>query len=429
MRYYSTRHKVQVSLKEAVLQGLAPDGGLYMPEDIPHLSEAFFNGIESKTLPEIGFEIISQFTDESIPESTLREIAEEVLNFNIPVVKVKENIYSLELFHGPTMAFKDIGARFMARLMSHFSQHTPLNVIVATSGDTGSAVAAGFFDVPGINVYILYPKGKVSPMQEKQLTTWGKNITALEINGSFDDCQTLAKQLLSDEELKKRITLTSANSINIGRLIPQSIYYFWAYARLKHLDKDIVFAIPSGNFGNLTAGIIAKKMGLPVKKFIAATNANDVIPEYLQTGVYQPRPSKTTISNAMDVGSPSNYERMKDLFNHHVHEFRECLNAYSFTDFETSEALKSVYETQHYLLDPHGAVAWLGLTKYLKEENTETVGVILETAHPAKFLEVVEDILKEKIELPEKLSAFNGKEKRSIVCNNNYEEIRQIIEA
>ena len=426
MKYFSTRNKLESNINNAVLKGLAADGGLFMPEQIPVLPKAFFDAIEEKTLPEIGFTIAKAFLEDSVPDEVLKPMMEEVLNFEIPAVKVEENIYSLELFHGPTMAFKDVGARFMARLMSYFSEGKPMRVIAATSGDTGSAVASGFFEVEGIDVFILYPEGKVSPLQEKQLTTWGKNIKAFEIKGAFDDCQAIAKQLLGDEELKKQFTLTSANSINIARLIPQSIYYFWAYAQLKKLGKPIVFSVPSGNFGNLTAGLFAYKMGLPVEKFVASTNINNIIPKYLESGKYEPKESQQTISNAMDVGNPSNYERMKDLFHDKVESFREIILGYDFTDDQTKEAIKEVYNQTKYILDPHGAVAYLGLDKYFKNTESNAVGVLLETAHPAKFLEVVEETLQQKITIPEKLEAFNRKEKKSIKCSKDYDEVKKI---
>lgn len=418
MKYISTRQKQKTDIKTAILKGLADDGGLFMPEYIPQLDSEFFENLPNLSLQEIGFRIAKKFLGDSISDDHLKQIIDEVLNFEIPAVKITEDIYSLELFHGPTLAFKDVGARFMARMMSYFSEGKPMKVIAATSGDTGSAVASGFFGVPGIEVFILYPKGKVSPLQEKQLTTWGGNIKALEIDGNFDDCQSLAKQILSDEDLNQKFTLTSANSINIARLIPQSFYYFWAFSQLQKLGKPIVFSVPSGNFGNLTAGLFAKKMGLPVHQFIASTNDNDVVPKFLETGNYKSKPSKQTISNAMDVGNPSNFERMKGLFNDDVTEFRKEIESYSFSDQETKNAMQEVKKNFNYTLDPHGAVAFLGLEALRQaqsdKEGEDFVGVLLETAHPAKFVEVVEDVLQEKIEIPEKLQAFNKKEKQSL---------------
>lgn len=427
MKYISTRQQEETNIKTAILKGLADDGGLFMPEYIPQLDSAFFENLPNLTLQEIGFRVAREFLGESIPDENLKEIIDEVLNFEIPAVKISENIYSLELFHGPTMAFKDVGARFMARMMSYFSEGKPMKVIAATSGDTGSAVASGFFGVPGIEVYILYPKGKVSPLQEKQLTTWGGNIQALEIDGTFDDCQALAKQILSDEELNQKFTLTSANSINIARLIPQSFYYFWAFAQLQKLGKPIVFSVPSGNFGNLTAGLFAKKMGLPIHHFVASTNANDIVPNYLETGIYTAKSSVQTISNAMDVGNPSNFERMKSLFDNDVSEFKREIDSYSFSDEETKIAMRKVRNDFGYTLDPHGAVAYLGFQKYLEKNNEELIGVLLETAHPAKFVEVVENVLKETIEIPEKLAAFGRKDKLATLLPNDLSKIKEAI--
>ena len=431
MKYISTRKQEETNIKIAILKGLADDGGLFMPEYIPQLEADFFENLPNLSLQEIGFRVAKEFLGESISDDNLKEIIDEVLNFEIPAVKIRENIYSLELFHGPTMAFKDVGARFMARMMAYFSEGKPMKVVVATSGDTGSAVASGFFNVPGIEVYILYPKGKVSPLQEKQLTTWGGNIKALEIDGTFDDCQALAKQILSDEELNQKFTLTSANSINIARLIPQSFYYFWAFAQLQKLGKPIVFSVPSGNFGNLTAGLFAKKMGLPIHQFIAATNANDVVPKFLETGNYESKPSKQTISNAMDVGNPSNFERMKSLFNDDVSEFKKEIESYSFSDEETKSTMIKVKNDFYYILDPHGAVAYLGLETLRQaqsdKKNESFIGVLLETAHPAKFVEVVEEVLKEKIEIPEKLEAFNKKEKQSLEFPADFELVKQFL--
>lgn len=431
MKYISTRQQEETNIKTAILKGLADDGGLFMPEYIPKLDSEFFENLSNFTLQEIGFRVAKEFLGESISYENLKEIIDEVLNFEIPVVKISENIYSLELFHGPTMAFKDVGARFMARMMSYFSEGKPMKVIAATSGDTGSAVASGFFGVSGIEVYILYPKGKVSPLQEKQLTTWGGNIKALEIDGTFDDCQALAKQILSDEELNQKFTLTSANSINIARLIPQSFYYFWAFAQLQKLGKPIVFSVPSGNFGNLVAGLFAKKMGLPIHQFIASTNENDVVPKFLETGNYEPKPSRQTISNAMDVGNPSNFERMKSLFSNDVSEFRKEIVSYSFSDEETKNTMRKVKKEFNYTLDPHGAVAYLGLENLRQAQSDNIsenfIGILLETAHPAKFVEVVEEVLKEKVIIPEKLEAFNKKEKQSLEFSVDFESLKSYL--
>ncbi|SFG14860.1 threonine synthase [Pontibacter chinhatensis] len=430
MLYSSTsRLTTHVPLEKAVLKGLADDGGLYMPASVPVLPPAFLESLHQLSLQEIAYTVASAFLQEDVPAQVLKSLVEEVLNFEIPLVKVEKDIYSLELFHGPTMAFKDVGARFMSRLMAYFTRgkNEALKVIVATSGDTGSAVAAGFHQVQGIQVYILYPKGKVSPLQQKQLTTWGDNITAIEVEGTFDDCQRLAKQALADQELNQRHLLTSANSINIARLIPQSFYYFYAYGQLQQQDKPIVFSVPSGNFGNLTGGLLAAAMGLPVHRFIAATNANDVVPQYLQTGVYAPKPSVQTISNAMDVGSPSNYARMEALFSGELEQFRRRIAGYTFTDEETQKTIREVYQRNGYLLDPHGAVAFSGARKLLSQTKEPTIAVFLETAHPAKFREVMEDTLGEAIAIPAKLQRFAEKQEHIVPMQNSFEELKSIL--
>ena len=431
MQYYSTNRQAEtVTLPYAVLKGLADDGGLYMPERIPQLPASFFDNIHNIALPEIGYTVASALLGDEVPADVLKKIVEETLNFSIPAVHVEKDIYSLELFHGPTMAFKDVGARFMSRLMAYFnrSESRQLKVIVATSGDTGSAVAAGFFNVPGIRVFILFPKGKVSPLQQKQLTTWDGNITAIEVDGTFDDCQKMAKQALGDAELNKNNLLTSANSINIARLIPQSFYYFWAHAQLKQIGKPLAFSVPSGNFGNITGGLLAVAMGLPAQHFIAATNANDVVPEYLRTSVYKTRPSVQTISNAMDVGNPSNYARMCEMFEHNHQRFCDNISGYAYTDEETRQTMRAV-KKQGYLLDPHGAIAYLGLKEYLKDSKADAVGVFLETAHPAKFREVVEETLGEPVEIPQQLQVFLNKEEKMIHMPNDYERLKRVIEA
>lgn len=432
MNYYSTRDLKKtnpVSFSDAVVKGLADDGGLFMPESIPTLPTSFFENIESFSNEEIALKVAQSFIGDEIPTEDLKKIVNETINFLLPLKKVEDSIYCLELFHGPTLAFKDVGARFMARVMSYFikKENKKVKVIVATSGDTGSAVAAGFYQVQDLEVYIIYPTGKVSPLQEKQLTTWGNNIHAIELDGTFDDCQKLAKQLLADKQLANEQLITSANSINIARLIPQSFYYFFSYAALKKLKLPIIISVPSGNFGNLTAGLLAKKMGLPIAHFIASTNANDVFPNYLNSGVYQSKASVATISNAMDVGNPSNFERMSYLFQEDLSNFKKEISSYSFTDAETETTVKQVYNNHHYLIDPHGAVAYLGLKKYLDNESSKYVGVFLETAHPAKFKEVMNTILKEEIELPERLAAYADKEKKSKLCINNYQDIKQLI--
>lgn len=407
MEYYSTGKKApKVNLRTAVTEGLAPDRGLYMPERIIPLPEWFFKEMESFTFREIAFEVAKCFFGEDIPEADLQEIVFDTLSFDAPLVHVRDSIYSLELFHGPTLAFKDVGARFMARLLGYFlaKQNGRVNVLVATSGDTGSAVANGFFNVPGIHVYVLYPKGKVSEIQEKQFTTLGHNITALEIDGTFDDCQRLVKSAFMDDELKKQLTLTSANSINVARFLPQAFYYFNAWARLPEKDKKVVFSVPSGNFGNLTAGLFAKRMGLPVHRFIAANNRNDVVFEYLKTGEFKPRPSVATIANAMDVGDPSNFARILDLYNHDVDAIRADISGTRYTDEEIRETLGRIYQETGYLLDPHGTTGYQALEDNLQPDEA---GIFLETAHPAKFTETVEGVIgKGNVPMPERLENF-----------------------
>lgn len=428
MLLYSTRNKNHiVTLKQAVINGLAPDGGLYLPSEIPVLPTPFISDLHALTPHEIYFEICRYLLQNELTNNDLSQIIENVFQFDIPLVQLKENVFSLELFHGPTLAFKDVGARFMAALLSHFRQNASqkLNIIVATSGDTGSAVAAGFYDVDGIEVFVLYPKGKVSPLQEKQITTWGKNITAIEVNGTFDDCQALVKRTLNDRKVCEKFEISSANSINIARLIPQSFYYFSSFAPIQHHKKPIVYAVPSGNFGNLTAGLIAFKMGLPIQQFVAATNVNDVVPEFLKTGVYQPRPSIPTISNAMDVGAPSNFERMQQLFPN-KEDVQKLIQGYTCTDLQTAQTLKLVYQQTGYVMDPHGSVAYNGLSQFLSE-NPNFLGVFLETAHPAKFKETVESILEKPIEIPRKLAVLVKQTTQNISIENDYERVISII--
>lgn len=429
MQYYSTnKQEKKVNLRDAVLRGLAEDGGLYMPETIPQLPPSFFDHLAESTLQETAEKVASVFFADDLPASDLKAIVHETLAFPIPLKKITGGIYSLELFHGPTMAFKDVGARFMSRLMSYFMQHDQrkLKVVVATSGDTGSAVAAGFYDVEGIDVYVLFPKGKVSPLQQKQITTWGKNIHALEINGTFDDCQALSKKALNDPALKGEFLLTSANSINIARLIPQSFYYFWGAAQLPGVS-DPVFCVPSGNFGNLSAGIIAAQMGLKTERFIAATNINDVVPEYFRTQKYAPRPSVQTISNAMDVGDPSNYVRMMEIFNHDHSTFTDALYACAFTDEDTRQIIKKVLKDHDYLLDPHGAIAYSGALEYREKINKDAQIVILETAHPAKFPETLKIHLEISGKLPPQLESVSNKKEKFISLENNYKGLFDVI--
>lgn len=432
MKYYSTNKQSQsVSLQEAVVKGLASDRGLFMPEAIKALPSNFYDHIEDLSFQEIAYRVADAFFGEDIPADTLKDIVYDTLNFDVPLVKVEENIYSLELFHGPTLAFKDVGGRFMARLLSYFIRkegQKDVNVLVATSGDTGSAVANGFLGVEGIHVYVLYPKGKVSEIQEKQFTTLGQNITALEVDGTFDDCQALVKSAFMDKELNDHLLLTSANSINVARFLPQAFYYFYAYAQLKKMgqadNKKVVVCVPSGNFGNITAGLFGKQMGLPVSRFIAANNKNDIFYQYLQTGKYNPRPSVATIANAMDVGDPSNFARVLDLYQESHEAICRDISGTTYTDEQIRETVKTTYQQTGYLLDPHGACGFRALKEGLKEGET---GVFLETAHPAKFLETVEKIIGEKVDIPAKLQAFMHGEKKTILMAKDFASFKQYL--
>ena len=417
MKYYSLNHNSKPTLfQDAVKRGLAPDRGLYFPETITKLPNTFFKEIENMSITEMAYKVIKPYVGNQIKKEKLIEIIEETLDFDFPIVKITENIASLELFQGPTLAFKDVGARFMARCLGHFIENTneKITVLVATSGDTGGAVANGFYDVEGINVVILYPKGKVSDIQEKQLTTLGKNITALEVDGVFDDCQDMVKTAFLDASINEKIQLTSANSINVARWLPQMFYFFIAYRKLKHLNKDLVFSIPSGNFGNICAGMMAQKMGLPIKHFIASTNVNDTVPTYLETGAYEPKPTIPTLSNAMDVSDPSNFIRIQKIFNNDIFKLKKKLSGYSYTDSETKKALKEIYKINGYVADPHGAIGYLGLKKYLENNEGDFYGVFLETAHPVKFLDTVKKALKIDIEVPERLKETLTRDKVSI---------------
>jgi threonine synthase len=428
MKYYSTNHNSpDVDLKIAVTQGLALDRGLFMPAYINPLPASFFRKIETLSFQELSYEVAEKFFGDDISRESLREIVYETLSFDTPLIQVEESIYSLELFHGPTLAFKDVGARFMARMLSYFisRDHVRIHVLVATSGDTGSAVANGFLDVPGIHVHVLYPKGKVSEIQEKQFTTLGKNITALEIDGTFDDCQALVKSAFMDADLKKKLTLTSANSINVARFLPQSFYYFNAFARLPEKSKKIVISVPSGNFGNLTSGLIAKKMGLPVYRFIAANNRNNVVYKYLKTGIFEPRSSVATLANAMDVGNPSNFVRILDLYENDYKAIVDDIMGATYSDEKISETIDQVYQSNGYILDPHGAVGYRALKEKL---NPGENGVFLETAHPAKFTETVESIIgKGNVPMPERLKEFMKGKKQSIRMPINYENFKNYL--
>lgn len=412
MRYYSLNNKSHnVSFEEAVVAGLAPDRGLYFPESITPLPDSFFANIENLSNEEIAFEAIKQFVGDEIPETELKRIIAETLCFDFPCVPVEDNVFSLELFHGPTMAFKDVGGRFMSRCLGYFNRDKDIKntVLVATSGDTGGAVASGFLGVKGVEVVILYPSGKVSDIQERQLTTLGQNIKALEVDGVFDDCQDMVKKAFLDESLKHK-NLTSANSINIARWLPQMFYIFFAYQQLKKYNKPIILSCPSGNFGNICAGIMAKRLGLPIAYFVASTNANDTVPRFMEKGNYDPKPSIATISNAMDVGNPSNFVRIQELYHNDLSEFEKDFSSYSFTDAETEAAIKDIYSRTKYIAEPHGAVGYLGLKKEMAKQPNST-GVFLETAHPIKFLDVVEPLLGLKLPIPKQIESVLGKEK------------------
>ncbi|MFA6676310.1 MAG: threonine synthase [Bacteroidales bacterium] len=440
MKYYSTNKRApEVSLSEAVIKGLAPDRGLYMPRKIPTIPSKLIKNMKNQSFQEIACTVANAFFSEDIPKAELDKIVKDTLNFPTPIVEVERNIFSLELFHGPTLAFKDVGGRFMARLLSYFikadNESNEVNVLVATSGDTGSAVANGFLDVPGIHVYVLYPKGKVSPIQESQFTTLGRNITAIEVDGVFDDCQALVKQAFMDDELNAHMKLTSANSINIARFLPQSFYYFNAYAQLARLgkEKDIIVSVPSGNFGNITAGLFAWWMGLPVKHFIAANNSNDVFYNYLDTGIYIPKASVPTIANAMDVGNPSNFDRIIDLFKRcagNTHKnICNRVSGFRYSNEQIADTMKALYKTSGYILDPHGACGYQALKDFHAKRSDENdgVGLFLETAHPAKFKSTVDNILNSDIIIPEKLKAFMKGKKNVIPMPNNYDDFKSYL--
>lgn len=429
MNYYSLNNKqYKVTFQEAVLSSLAPDNGLYFPESITPLPSSFFEKIEQLNNEEIAFQVIKQFVGDEIPENDLKQIIKETLNFNFPLIPISENSYSLELYHGPTMAFKDVGARFMSRCISYFNQNTTqkTTILVATSGDTGGAVANGFLGVKNVSVVILYPNGKVSDFQELQLTTLGENISALKVNGTFDDCQAMVKKAFSDNDLKNK-NLTSANSINIARWLPQMFYFFFAYRELKKQDKSIILSCPSGNFGNLCAGVLAKKLGLPISHFVAATNANDTVPRFLDNGKYQPKETIATLSNAMDVSNPSNFIRIQELYNNDLIEFKKDFSSYSFSDDETKAAMKFLYEEHQYIAEPHGSIGFLGLQEELKKQP-DAVGVFLETAHPIKFSEIVETNLNITLEIPEQIKSILGKEKISTEINT-YEQLKSYLKS
>lgn len=436
MKYYSTNGKApEASLSEAVIKGLAPDKGLYMPEEIRPIAPEFYNSFENLTLQQIAYEAASKLFGDDIDADSLSEIVNSTLQFDIPLKQVEPNIFALELFHGPTLAFKDVGARFMARLLRYFLKQQgcdKVNVLVATSGDTGSAVANGFLGVEGIHVYVLYPKGKVSNIQESQFTTLGQNITAIQVDGVFDDCQALVKQAFMDSELNAHMKLTSANSINIARFLPQSFYYFYAVAQLKKLTgksadelrKQVVFCVPSGNFGNITAGLFAWRMGLPVNHFIAANNANDVFYKYLQTGIYKAMPSIQTLANAMDVGAPSNFDRILKLYHNDWTAIKNDISGATYTDEQIAHTMQQCYKATGYVLDPHGACGYQALKDLLPDGKT---GIFLETAHPAKFKEKVDHILGTDIAIPERLRKFISGKKQSVAMSKNFADFKQFL--
>lgn len=433
MKYYSTNHTApSASLEEAVVKGLAGDRGLYMPENIKALPKEFFDNIDKMSFQEIAYAVADAFFGEDVDADSLKKIVYETLAFDCPVVPVTDNIYTLELFHGPTLAFKDVGARFMARLLQYFikkeNKNGLVNVLVATSGDTGSAVANGFLGVDGIHVYVLYPKGKVSPIQECQFTTLGKNITAIEVDGVFDDCQALVKTAFMDEELNNHMRLTSANSINVARFLPQAFYYFYAYAQLKKVGKadNMVMCVPSGNFGNICAALFGHKMGLPIKRFVAANNANDIFYKYLQTGKYDPKPSKATLANAMDVGDPSNFARIYELYKGNHSVITALISGATFSDEQIAATMRECYKDTKYVLDPHGACGYQALKELLLPGE---VGVFCETAHPAKFKEKVDSILSADIEIPQRLQEFMKGTKQSVAMTKQFEDFKAFLMA
>ena len=441
MQYYSTNGAAPVAtLQKAVVKGLAEDKGLYMPERIKPLDQDFWDNIDRMSFQEIAYQVADCFFGEDVDADSLKKIVYDTLSFDVPAVRVSDNIYSLELFHGPTLAFKDVGARFMARLLQYFvnrksSNHKCINVLVATSGDTGSAVANGFLGVDGIHVYVLYPKGKVSPIQECQFTTLGQNITAIEVDGVFDDCQALVKQAFMDEELNGHMKLTSANSINVARFLPQSFYYFWAYSQLKKIVDNkslnsqssipqIVCCVPSGNFGNICSALFGKRMGLPIKRFIAANNANDIFYQFLQTGRYNPKPSVATIANAMDVGDPSNFARIYDLYGGSHDAICADISGATYTDEQIAETMRQCLKETGYQLDPHGACGYQALKDGLREGET---GFFLETAHPAKFKQVVDEICGGDVAIPERLQAFMKGTKQSVAMSSDFTAFKKFL--
>ncbi|APD07200.1 threonine synthase [Flavobacteriaceae bacterium UJ101] len=428
MKYYSLNgHTREVNFEQAVVESIAPDKGLFFPREIQPLDSNILEQFHGMPREEIAYEAIKQFVGATIPKKDLERIIKETISFDFPVINIHDNIHTLELFHGPTLAFKDVGARFMARCLGYFNQKQPkkTTVLVATSGDTGGAVADGFYKVSGVDVIILYPKGKVSNLQEKQLTTLGENITAIEVEGSFDDCQTLVKQAFLDQELKEKFGLTSANSINVARWLPQLFYYIFALQQFK--DQDVIFSVPSGNFGNICAGMIAQQLGFPIKHFIASNNVNNVVDRYLSTQKYEPKTTISTISNAMDVGDPSNFIRIQTIYKDYD-SLKKHLSGATYTDIETRDILLQIKETYDYLMDTHGAIGYLGLRDYLtKTGDTSSIGIFLETAHPAKFNTVIEPIIKEKIKIPTHLQELMSREKKTYEIENSFSSFKELL--
>ena len=428
MNYYSTRNKNKAfSFSQAALSGLAPDGGLYMPVQIGQLPDEFFKCMYGMDLQEIALKVATHFLGGDVPAGELKRIVYDALDFPIPLVHIHDQLYTLELFHGPTMAFKDVGARFIARLLGYFTDSgQEINVLVATSGDTGSAVANGFYKVPGVRVFVLYPKGLVSPLQEKQFTTLGENIIAIEVDGTFDDCQAMVKRAFTDENLKRHHQLTSANSINWSRLLPQSFYYFWGVAQLGRDAGNIVCAVPSGNFGNLCSGLIAKRLGLCIDHFIAVTNINDTVPQYLHSGRFNPCPSVATVANAMDVGNPSNFARIVEMYGHSHHDISRDMEGFVCTDEQIFDTISDVYTHRQYLLDPHGATGYRALKNYL-DSHPQATGFFIETAHPAKFSETIEKVINEDVALPPNLSRFANRTKQTVELPATFEALKEFL--
>lgn len=428
MKYFSLNHQSPITdFRNATIQGQAPDGGLYFPEAIPRQNSEWIRNLKNISREEIAYQVIRPFTGDSIPEDVLRKIVAETIDFPIPLKRIHDNYYSLELFHGPTLAFKDIGARFMSRCLGYFARERSekVTVLVATSGDTGGAVASGFYQVEGVDVVILYPSGKVSSVQEKQLTTFGGNIRALEVNGNFDDCQQMVKQAFTDRELTERLFLTSANSINVARWLPQQFYYFFALQQWTESEAPVI-SVPSGNFGNICAGIMAWKAGLPVKHFIAACNANDVVPKFLASGKYEPQKAVATISNAMDVGNPSNFVRILEIFHHQSEELKGIFSSHTTSDEQTKKYILDVFNQHSYLLDPHGAVGYDALHHWISEHPNDK-GIVLETAHPIKFLDVVEPVIGQSIPVPESIAETLQKEKAATPLSNHYAALKEYL--